>query len=440
MRGIVFGIALSTVAGTPLQYDTIPGETWFGKEAVRRARSPHTVLKLHMMSDKGLGGMGAVCLDGSDAGFYFAPSANPDHARDWQIYFQGGGWCYDELACLLRSNTTLGSSKTWESAISAGGIMSDDCKVNPDLCDFNRVYIRYCDGASFSGNRDHPLTVTGRDGKAKPIYFRGRRIMDAVLETLKGFGLGTAQTVLLTGCSAGGLATYLHADYVHLKLQALAPALTKFRAAPISGFFLLHQTVYGRPVYPDQMKHVFQMANSSHGVNDNCIAASLPELRWQCIFASHSYAHMKTPTFELNSAADSWQLENIYTNYDGGWKRCLQSQETGCSDSQLSSLNKYISDYMGTAWSSDNFGKDGNGAFLHSCTLHCEAQSDLRWASISVRGTTMQEAFSKWWNGPGNESADIHTYSPCFFREEAPHQCNPTCIEKGAGSNVLQFI
>lgn len=30
-------------------------------------------MKLHMMTDRGLKYDGAVCLDGSDAGFYFAP-------------------------------------------------------------------------------------------------------------------------------------------------------------------------------------------------------------------------------------------------------------------------------------------------------------------------------------------------------------------------------
>ena len=44
-----------------------------------------------------------------------------------------------------------------------------------------------------------------------PLYFRGRRIIDTVLSHLtENHGLGDAENVLLTGCSAGGLATYLH--------------------------------------------------------------------------------------------------------------------------------------------------------------------------------------------------------------------------------------
>lgn len=40
-----------------------------------------------------------------------------------------------------------------------------------DYCNFNRVHMAYCDGNSFSGNADEPVTVNG-----KKIYFRGKRI------------------------------------------------------------------------------------------------------------------------------------------------------------------------------------------------------------------------------------------------------------------------
>ena len=86
--------------------------------------------------------------------------------------------------------------------------------------------------------------------QGKPLYFRGHRILKAVLSTLSAkYGLSAATEVLLTGCSAGGLSTYLHADFVHDSLTAVAPQLAKFKAAPISGFFLDHDTVEGHPVY-----------------------------------------------------------------------------------------------------------------------------------------------------------------------------------------------
>ena len=105
--------------------------------------------------------------------------------------------------------------------------MSDDCNSNPDFCNFNRVHMVYCDGNSFSGNRDDPVEVNG-----EKLYFRGKRIIDAILQTLTPMGLKDADIVLLTGCSAGGLATYLHTDYVHSRMPS---TVTKFKSSPVSG-------------------------------------------------------------------------------------------------------------------------------------------------------------------------------------------------------------
>lgn len=74
------------------------------------------------------------------------------------------------------------------------------------------AYMYYCDGTSFSGDLETPVATAG--GKyPNPIYFRGRRILDANLADLTGRrGLGSAAAVVLSGHSAGGLATYLHGE------------------------------------------------------------------------------------------------------------------------------------------------------------------------------------------------------------------------------------
>lgn len=399
------------------------------------------VMSLIMMPDKGLQADGAVCLDGTDAGFYFSAATDPEHKDDWQIYFQGGGWCYDEMDCYGRSFGGLGSSSKWPKTSQMGGIMSSDCSSNPDFCGFNRVHMAYCDGNSFSGNRDEAVVVQG-----KPLYFRGRRIMDAVLSTLKEqYGLGTAKNVLLTGCSAGGLATYLHTDYVYQQLTTMAPSMTKFKAAAISGFFLLHNTVENKPVYPTQMKYIFALANSTHGVNDACIAAHPPEDQWRCNFAQEAYAHTSSPTFPLNSALDSWQTMCIYTselppafpNQTGiengicssapGWAPCAGDPEK-CSAVQTTVMDQYIMDFDAIMASTPTYTKAGNGAFIHSCHTHCEAQSGA-WNTFKVNGVSMQQACSKWWNGATSDPAASNTYTPCLYKtgSTGPRACNPTC-------------
>ena len=72
-------------------------------------------------------------------------------------------------------------------------MLAKDCKTNPDFCGYNRVMITYCDGNSFASNRDDPVPVLGLDNKSSSIYWRGKRNLDAVLDTLvQKHGLGDA--------------------------------------------------------------------------------------------------------------------------------------------------------------------------------------------------------------------------------------------------------
>eukprot|EP00038_Savillea_parva_P008712 m.178703 g.178703 ORF g.178703 m.178703 type:complete len:431 (+) comp14602_c0_seq1:70-1362(+) len=391
-------------------------------------------MTLHMMPDELANG--AMCLDGTPTGFYYAPASDPKHANDWQIYFQGGGWCYDEMDCLGRSKGNLGSSTKWAQTSSMGGIMSSDPTSNPDFAGFNRVHMPYCDGNSFSGDRTEAVVVNGTK-----LWFRGRRNIDATFRALYKLGLDKAENVLLTGCSAGGLATYLHTDYV---ATLLPKTVTKYKSAPISGFFLLHDTVENKPVYPTEMKNIFHLANSTNGVNAGCIAATPLEDQWMCNFAEHSYAHTQSPIFPLNSALDSWQTGCIYTselpvafpNQTGfengncsaapGWHDCAGDPEK-CTSDQIETMNQYEKDFQThMATLGPTYTKAGNGAFIHSCHTHCEAQSSA-WNTFQVNGKTIQQAVSAWWNGPDDAPAAGNTYKPCLYKSSSPHKCNPTC-------------
>eukprot|EP00929_Paragymnodinium_shiwhaense_P009220 TRINITY_DN113303_c0_g1_i1.p1 TRINITY_DN113303_c0_g1~~TRINITY_DN113303_c0_g1_i1.p1 ORF type:complete len:464 (-),score=47.79 TRINITY_DN113303_c0_g1_i1:219-1436(-) len=383
--------------------------------------------------------MGAVCLDGSDAGFYFAPARDVANANNWQIFFRGGGWCYSKEDCLARSETIVGSSKDWSATSVHGGLLSSDCSLNPDFCNFNRVELRYCDGNSFSGNREEPVEVHG-----KQLYFRGRRILDAVLDTLFTMGLKEATNVMLTGVSAGGLATFLHTDYVHARLLASAPRLEKFRSVPMSGFFLLHNTVEGKAVYADQMKAIFELANSTAGVDSKCLAAKEESSRWMCNFAEHVYEHIEAPVFLLNSALDQFQSTCIYTsdfpdNYPHTSVNCNCSaadsrgpcsvNTEACSAKQIESMNQYMVDFDDVMQNAGKtYRKQGNGAFIHSCHTHGEALQ-AGWNAIEVNGVSMQQAVSLWWHSSGDEVAATHSYQACRYNgTQTPKQCNPTCF------------
>merc|ERR1719183_1221361 len=92
---------------------------------------------------------GAQCLDGSP-GAYYLQKGTGDGVNKWYIHHQGGGWCESMDDCLSRSQGGLGSSKGFPATANLGGGYFDtDATQNPLMFNWNHVYMRYCDGASF---------------------------------------------------------------------------------------------------------------------------------------------------------------------------------------------------------------------------------------------------------------------------------------------------
>ncbi|KAH7528950.1 hypothetical protein FEM48_Zijuj05G0132000 [Ziziphus jujuba var. spinosa] len=137
---------------------------------------------------------GAVCLDGSPPAYHFDKGFGAGSSK-WLVHHEGGSWCDNVTTCLSRKNTELGSSKYMAKQYDFSGILSDKQDLNPDFYNWNRIKIRYCDGASFTGD------------------------VDAV------------NPAILTGCSSGGLASILHCD----TFQALLPAVKLHNRKDISG-------------------------------------------------------------------------------------------------------------------------------------------------------------------------------------------------------------
>lgn len=112
------------------------------------------------------------------------------------------------------------------------------------------VFLRYCDGASLSGDKPTPTVFQNTT-----LHFRGRAILDAQIKSLlTERGMDKASDVVVSGCSAGGLATFLHCDHW---AAAIAKATNnggnagaKVVCMPDAGFFLDEDRVpaYGAKV------------------------------------------------------------------------------------------------------------------------------------------------------------------------------------------------
>lgn len=391
---------------------------------------------------------GAVCLDGSPGNFYWAPATDPKLASTWILFFEGGGWCYSAVDCTQRSHKDLGSTKldapTMTQTGYSGGIFNADSSVNPEWAGANHVYMRYCDGASFSGDRNDVVNTTGT-----PLYFRGFRILQAILDNLlddKTYGLSSATDVMLSGCSAGGLSVLLHADYVGSRLKAAAPQLQRYKAVSCSGFFLDHANVDGLMVYQTQIQAIFELANATSGMNQDCLADHSSNEAWKCMMNPNAYDYVETPIMLLNSALDRWQTccilsadpivdQTINGNcttrtnrgsleFPVGCACCNCEIETTCDAASFDHFVTYETDFMSILRGTNNYHKAGNAAFIHSCYTHCAGSQDGSYSSIVVNGTHMYSAVANFWNGI---SISPDSFLPCAQRGPDQEHCNPTC-------------
>lgn len=242
---------------------------------------------------------GAVCLDGSPAGYYIRPSSNPGNST-FLIELEGGGWCSSVRDCASRALTNIGSSRGWPATGSPGmdggshGLFSSNCTLNPDFCNATMAHFNYCDGGSFASYLAAPVVYNNT-----PLFFRGRTILDESLRQLLLYeGLAQAEHVMLKGCSAGGLATILHVDYVAETLRASVPSLLSVVGVPDAGYFLDHTDVFGQPFYTPVYQWVasFMNVTQAGSVNDGCLAAYSAAESWRCFFAQYTLPFVKTPS------------------------------------------------------------------------------------------------------------------------------------------------
>jgi hypothetical protein len=175
----------------------------------------------------------ARCLDGSAAAYYYSPGAE---RTKWLIFHEGGGFCTDIDDCALRAQTYLGSTAGDAARMTlTDPYFSLDPDANPLLHNFSKVYVRYCDGAYYSGDRRQPLRVNG----SRELYFRGRFISEALIQDLATrHGLGDATSVVMSGCSAGAIRIFAHIDQLAALLRGVAPSLRRVVGFPDSGFYM----------------------------------------------------------------------------------------------------------------------------------------------------------------------------------------------------------
>ena len=390
----------------------------------------------------------AKCLDGTAPAFYWRGGRGDDAGNSLIIFLQGGGWCYPSeiqqpcepasshctANCHIRANTSTGSSKFLLPEVpprkleGGTGYLSGDASKAGGFSGFAVAYLNYCDGGSFSGTMTTPDVALNGTG---PLFYSGKYNLDAALsELVKEKGVGGYERIVLSGCSAGGMACAIHCDYVRNYFRGVNASID-FRCICDAGVFMDIPTVTGAGnVMRKRFYDLADRMQTKASLNPDCVAG---ESDWrECMFSETALKYTKTPYFVINSQYNfgEWEMlapptEQSFppdtTASPPDWQSCYPSLgqltperwTNGCNATQkeiiLSRVNKFKAVLSGATDPSTP-----HGAWLNNCpSTHCQTGFD---DTILVDGINVKEAVNSWYF-----SKEV------VKKVDGPYPSNPTC-------------
>ncbi|KAG6425297.1 hypothetical protein SASPL_115725 [Salvia splendens] len=324
---------------------------------------------------------GAVCLDGSAPAYSYVEGFGTG-SHSWIVYLVGGGWCNHISDCRARSSSRLGSSHLMASQTTFSGILDFDCTSNPDFCNWHKVFIYYCDGSSFMSDIEH--------SHAKNLTFRGARIFNVMMDEMLAKGMRNAQNAILTGTSAGGLATILHCD----KFRKLFSDEIRVKCISDSGFFIHGKGHHG---YKSREQFFGDVIKTHVLIFQTFISWPSP-----CLQRAH----------QRGSRLTSLVL--------GGVTNCTNNLKS-CSSTELGIMRDFRRTFIRTLERRIH-SSPKRGLFVHSCYLHDHVLKSDEWTCLTVANRTMRQAVADWY-------FDRTSFREIDTKSDSPKNCtNSFCL------------
>eukprot|EP00178_Gracilaria_changii_P003236 TRINITY_DN14740_c0_g2_i1.p1 TRINITY_DN14740_c0_g2~~TRINITY_DN14740_c0_g2_i1.p1 ORF type:complete len:169 (-),score=2.36 TRINITY_DN14740_c0_g2_i1:110-616(-) len=159
-------------------------------------------------------------------------------------------------SCYQRSKTYLGSNYLWTPLLApqlAQGYLSVDPEDSA-FANWTKIFIPYCDGSLHQGNAKEPVQY-----KDTKLYFRGSVNTRSHFKWIDmTYGLKNASKIILTGMSAGGIATNSWSNY----LKNYVGDDSKVYSIADSGIFNKFDSITGISVVETVWKNLFSIANA----------------------------------------------------------------------------------------------------------------------------------------------------------------------------------
>ncbi|HEY7162489.1 MAG TPA: pectin acetylesterase-family hydrolase, partial [Acidobacteriota bacterium] len=239
----------------------------------------------------------AVCNDGSPAVYYFRPGKGPG-TNNWVIFLSGGGLCYSVESCNERkiNSPELMSSKGYPSTFIGNGVLSDQSAKNPDFFNANQVAIPYCSSDLWSGDHEKSNATGG-------FEFRGIKIVRTIINELRNTkGLSSADHILFSGTSAGGIGVMVHLDWLALQFPS-----AQVRGVNDAGWTPAQALSLPIPQSVFPVKEALQLWN---GKPDASCAQANPTKKYLC-YSSDVYRFLNAPLMVQMSQYDPVFLSGL---------------------------------------------------------------------------------------------------------------------------------
>ena len=277
----------------------------------------------------------AKCLDGSNYRFNFI-QGHGDGKNKFFLYLEGGGWCGQETlgdnfvqSCYERSKTSLGSKIGFINSLVISRLvrlLSSKEKYNPNFYNWNKVFVRYCDGSSFFSDRTYEINGT-------KVYMYGKNNLFGVLNYLKyNYNFTNADSVVLSGFSAGSFSTMIYANYI----ESLTTKKNNTFIISDSGFFYdldekklkvnrLVQKAYEYSTNHTEIVNLF---------NYYCDKEYIEKEPWKCLSGEYFIYNVKVPILSFQNVYDAWITRVINGNDCWFNKNYIKN----CSNEQLDKI------------------------------------------------------------------------------------------------------
>lgn len=345
---------------------------------------------------------GSYCLNGAIPAYYFKKGTKLDK---WILAFQGGEWCQNLNDCVHKTTTTFLHAEKDDS--------KNDLSVfkTPEFKDYNHVVFHHCDAGLSMGDRDHPIIHKG-----VKLFFRGRRIIDHVLDDLKNkTTFSSAEEVMITGGSGGGQATFIAADYL---ASQMPKSVVKLGGVPMSGWY---------PMSAPSQKEGFLLHNMTAAIVPRCRKKFPANEQWKCIHSDVAYQYSTTPMFVVQ-LLDYHGISALGKRTLSAWHKCLFNNQSSCGATGIENLEGYLESVVLGLNASNKFFQKSEGGFVSSCTKHTFYSKD-EYRHYARDGVTIEQAVTRWWDNLGSEKREKKGkwYLPCKLHKSYPHQCEHSC-------------